>query len=109
MRLLFDEGLSPKLIDLLDDLFPGSESAHRNGLARQGDIGILDYAVAEGFGLVTTDADFETLTGKRSRAYVAILRACNYPTVVAAGVLRRNAIRIADLRNSRDRVLILAR
>jgi len=33
VKLLFDESLSPKLVELLGDLFPGSESALRNGLA----------------------------------------------------------------------------
>ena len=42
MKLLFDEGLSPKLVLLLRDLFPGSESALRNGLARAGDRRIPD-------------------------------------------------------------------
>ena len=37
MRLLFDESLSPKLVALLADLFPESESALRNGLAGAGD------------------------------------------------------------------------
>jgi Domain of unknown function (DUF5615) len=37
MKLLFDESLSPRLILLLRDLFPESESALRNGLARTGD------------------------------------------------------------------------
>jgi hypothetical protein len=32
MKLLFDEGLSPKLVDILNDLFPGSERALPNGL-----------------------------------------------------------------------------
>src|SRR5450432_4185019 len=32
MKLLFDESLSPKLVDLLRDLFPESESALRNRL-----------------------------------------------------------------------------
>jgi uncharacterized protein (DUF433 family) len=38
VKLLLDEGLSPKLLDMLGELFPGSESALRNGLARQGDL-----------------------------------------------------------------------
>jgi predicted nuclease of predicted toxin-antitoxin system len=46
VKLLFDEGLSPKLVDLLHDLFPESESALRNGLARSGDRKILEYAAA---------------------------------------------------------------
>jgi len=33
MKLLFDESLSPRLVELLRDLFPESESALRNGLA----------------------------------------------------------------------------
>jgi len=61
MKLLFDESLSPKLVPLLRDLFPGSESALRNGLARGGDRRILDYAAAHDFILVTTDSDFESL------------------------------------------------
>jgi predicted nuclease of predicted toxin-antitoxin system len=52
MKLLFDEGLSPKLVDILNDLFPGSESALPNGLAGQGDAGILAYATKHRFVLV---------------------------------------------------------
>ena len=63
MKLLFDESLSPRLVPLLSDLFPGSESALRNGLA----------------------------------------------TDVAAAVLRRNAIRIAELPSSQDYLIILDR
>lgn len=39
MKLLFDESLSPRLVALLQDLFPESESALRNGLAGAGDRG----------------------------------------------------------------------
>jgi predicted nuclease of predicted toxin-antitoxin system len=61
MKLLFDESLSPRLVPLLGDLFPESESALRNGLARVGDRRILEYAAAHGFILVSTDRDFEGL------------------------------------------------
>jgi predicted nuclease of predicted toxin-antitoxin system len=57
MKLLFDESLSPKLVQLLRDLFPGSESALRNGLAGAGDRKILDYAAIHDFILVSTDGD----------------------------------------------------
>lgn len=109
MKLLFDEGLSPRLIHLLDDLFPGSESALRNGLARQGDIKILEYTIAREFVLVTTDADFEKLVGRYYAARVVVLHSCNYPTAIAAGVLRREAIRIGNSFRSRQQVLILER
>lgn len=106
MKLLFDESLSPRLVLLLRDLFPGSESALRNGLARAGDRRILDYAAARGFILVSTDSDFERLLTQVPGAKVVILRSCDYPTEVAAEVLRRNAIRLAGFR-SQDQLIVL--
>ena len=109
MKLLFDEGLSPKLVDALADLFPDSQTALRNGLARQGDRAILAYAIAGEFVLVTTDSDFAVLVTEFPAARVVVLRACNYPTSVAADVLRRNAIWIAALPGSEKRLLVLDR
>jgi predicted nuclease of predicted toxin-antitoxin system len=109
MKLLFDESLSPRLVLLLGDLFPGSESALRNGLACAGDRRILDYAAAHDFILVSTDRDFERLLGQVPEARIVILRSCNYPTDVAAEVLRRNAIGIAELPGGRDHLIILDR
>jgi predicted nuclease of predicted toxin-antitoxin system len=109
MKLLFDESLSPRLVPLLGDLFPESESALRNGLARVGDRRILEYAAAHGFILVSTDRDFEGLLQQFPRAKVVILRSCDYPTEIAADVLRRNAIRIAELPTSRDQLIVLDR
>jgi predicted nuclease of predicted toxin-antitoxin system len=107
MKLLFDESLSPRLVSLLRDLFPESESALQNGLARTGDRKILDYAAAHDLILVSTDSDFERLLGRAPSAKVVILHSCNYPTHVAAEVLRRNAIRIAELSSSRNQLIIL--
>jgi predicted nuclease of predicted toxin-antitoxin system len=109
MRLLFDESLSPRLVSLLRDLFPESESALRNGLARIGDRRILEYAAAHDFVLVSTDRDFEHLLRQFPGAKVVILRSCDYPTEIAADVLRRNAIRIAEFCASHDEVITLDR
>ena len=109
MKLLFDESLSPKLVEILRDLFPESESALRNGLAGAGDLGILEYACSEGFVLVSTDGDFRRLLSRVIGASVVILRSCDYPTAVAAEVLRRNAIRIAELPNSGGGLIVLER
>lgn len=109
MRLLFDESLSPRLVELLSDLFPASESALRNGLARAGDLTILEYATAGGYVLVSTDSDFTRLVERFSGAKVVVLRSCDYPTDVAAEVLRRNAIRIAELRGSDGHLIVLDR
>ena len=107
MKLLFDESLSPRLVALLRDLFPGSESALRNGLACTGDRRIVDYAATHGFILISTDSDFERLADQSPGAKVVILRFCDYPTDVAAEVLRRNAIRIAEVPASWENLIIL--
>jgi predicted nuclease of predicted toxin-antitoxin system len=107
MKLLFDESLSPKLVLLLRDLFPKSESALQNGLAGAGDRRILEYAAANEFILVSTDGDFEGLMRYVPEAKVVILHSCDYPTDVAAKVLRRNAIRLAELQNSLTHVIVL--
>jgi predicted nuclease of predicted toxin-antitoxin system len=94
---------------LLRDLFPDSESALRNGLAGAGDFRILTHASERDFVLVSTDSDFEGILGRVPGAKVVILRACNYPTEVAAEALRRNAIRISLLVDSADNLLVLDR
>jgi predicted nuclease of predicted toxin-antitoxin system len=107
MKLLFDESLSSKLVDLTSRSFPEFESALRNGLVRSGDLRILEYACSGGFVLVSTDSDFERLLSSVSNAKVVILRACNYPTEVASEVLRRNAIRIAGLSGPCGQLIVL--
>lgn len=107
MKLLFDESLSPRLVSLLHDLFPQSESALRNGLACAGDRKILNFAASNDFILVSTDSDFEELVSQVPGAKVVILRSCDYPTDVAEEVLRRNAIRIAELPNSGVNLIFL--
>jgi predicted nuclease of predicted toxin-antitoxin system len=109
MKLLVDESLSPQLVPLLADLFPESESALRNGLARAGDRRILEYAAVHGFVLVSTDSDFDRLVAQVPGAKVVILRSCDYPTATAADVLRRNAVRIAELAASQYRLVVLDR
>lgn len=107
MKLLFDESLSPKLVSLLADLFPGSESARLNGLAKQGDAKILEYANKHDFVLVSTDGDFEILLNRYSGAKAVILQSCNYPTRIAAEVIRRNAVRFIELVQSKEQLICL--
>lgn len=108
MKLLFDEGLSPKLVEALGELFPKSESALRNGLAGSGDRRILEYAVQNGFILVTTDSDFEALANAFPSALIVVLKSCNYPTATAIDLLRRNAIRIAAMTPSKQHLLLIS-
>jgi predicted nuclease of predicted toxin-antitoxin system len=59
VKLLLDENLSPQLIDLLSDLYPGSAHVHQCGLGSANDMAIWDYAKTNGFTIVSKDSDFE--------------------------------------------------
>ncbi len=58
MKLLFDQNLSPRLVRRLADLFPDSQHVHALGLDRTPDDLIWEYALREGYLIVTKDVDF---------------------------------------------------
>jgi len=59
VKLLFDENLSPRLIEQLSDLYPGSAHVHQCGLGSLDDGAIWEYAKSNGFAIVSKDSDFE--------------------------------------------------
>ena len=65
MKLLFDQNLSPRLVTRLADLFPDSDHVFMLGLDRSDETAVWDYARAQGFLLVTKDADFSELSTLR--------------------------------------------
>jgi predicted nuclease of predicted toxin-antitoxin system len=62
MRLLFDQNLSPKLVNRLADLFPGSSHVQSIGLDCADDDQVWEYARLNGFAIVTKDADYNNLS-----------------------------------------------
>jgi predicted nuclease of predicted toxin-antitoxin system len=58
MKLLLDQNLSYKLCDRLADRFPGSSQVRLAGLEQADDRAIWEFAKANGFTIVTQDADF---------------------------------------------------
>jgi len=62
VKLLFDQNLSPRLVGSLSDLFPASAHVRDVGLATAGDQTVWDYAVAQGFIIVSKDSDFHQLS-----------------------------------------------
>lgn len=91
MKLLFDQNLSPRLIDLLGDAFPGSEHVRNVGLARADDDVVWAYAAAKGLIIVSKDAEFH----QRAVPYgpppkIVWLRVGNCPTTTIATLLRRH-------------------
>jgi predicted nuclease of predicted toxin-antitoxin system len=81
MRLLFDQNLSFKLCRQLADVFPDSSQVRLLGMAEADDRDIWEHAKANGFVLVSQDADFAemaTLYGPPPK--VIWLRCGNQPT-----------------------------
>jgi predicted nuclease of predicted toxin-antitoxin system len=58
VKLLFDQNLSFRLVDSLDDLFPGSCHVRSLGLDRSDDAAVWEYAKGNGFVLISKDSDF---------------------------------------------------
>ena len=109
MKLLFDANLSPQLAGRLAALFPDSAHVFDTGLARlTSDQAIWDYARTHGFILVTADSDFLDLSKDRGAPpKVVRLENCNYRTSRVEELLRRHAVRIAELEQSSRAVLVI--
>jgi len=92
MKLRFDQNLSYKLCRMLEDVFPGSEQVRRLGLSEADNRAVWRYAAANGFVLVTLDADFvELTTVLGSPPKLIWLRRSNQRTEVIEQMLRDNA------------------
>jgi len=57
MKLLFDENLSHRLAERLDDLFPNSTHVRNVGLKASDDPDVWKYAVDKEFVIVSRDVD----------------------------------------------------
>ena len=96
MKLLFDENLSFKLCTQLAKPFRGSSQVGLVGLAKADDRAVWQYAGANGFVLVSLDAEFaEMATLLGSPPKVIWLRRGNRPTTFIANLLRDQAEVIA--------------
>lgn len=62
LKLLFDQNLSPRLVVLLADVFPGSAHVRDVGLASADDADVWDYAKRNGLAIISKDADFRQLS-----------------------------------------------
>ncbi len=108
MRLLLDENLSRRLVERLADLFPGSTHAESEGLLQAPDIKVWEHAKANGFTIVTADADFyELATTFGPPPKVIWLRGCDYATTVAERLIRGQAIRVAEFLEAGDAAVLI--
>ncbi len=110
MRLLFDQNLSPKLVERLSDIFPGSIHVSRVGLDRAADEEVFSYASRHGYAIVSKDADFADMGQVRESAPKVIwLRLGNRTTPEIEMALRSRLPAIETLGGDPDaRVLMLS-
>ncbi|MBI2910683.1 MAG: DUF5615 family PIN-like protein [Chloroflexi bacterium] len=95
MRLLFDENVSPRLVQMLADAYPGSMHVRDVGLLAADDHQIWEYGRTWGFAIVSKDTDF------RERSFVEGFP----PKVIWLDVGNAGTMTIADLlRRERERV-----
>lgn len=92
MKLLFDQNLSPRLPDLLSDLYPQSAHVRSVGLREATDSVIWAYAREQGYAIVSKDTDFQ----QRSFLYgappkVVWVRAGNCPASTIELMLRSHS------------------
>ena len=62
MKLLFDQNLSPKLVNRLANLFPDSTHVQSVGLDCASDDQIWEHARLNGFAVVSKDEDYNNLS-----------------------------------------------
>lgn len=58
MKLLFDQNLSYRLVELLDDHFPKSEHVKLLSMEEASDSSIWEYARVNDFVIISKDSDF---------------------------------------------------
>ena len=62
MRLLLDHNVSPKLVRRLADVHPGSTHIFLEGMDREPDAFVWEYARTNAYVIVTKDADFADMS-----------------------------------------------
>ena len=95
MKLLFDQNLSPKLVNRLADLFPGSSHVQSVGLDCANDDRVWEHARLNGFAIVTQDKDYNNLSILRGNPPKLLwLQAGNCTTAQVEALFR---VRFADI------------
>jgi len=111
LKLLFDANLSPKLVGLLKDLFPGSLHIFDTSLVRNTpDQAIWDYARDNNLTIVSADSDFVGIAkSKGAPPKVVRIEDCDFRTAEVEALLRRYSISIAEMEHSSQDVLVIRR
>jgi predicted nuclease of predicted toxin-antitoxin system len=108
VKLLFDQNLSPKLVDLLADLFPGSLHVHSVALDRASDEAVWQYALDRRLIIVTKDSDFQERSQIAASGPKTIwIRRGNCTTATIEALLRKNIAQITALDRDTDSTFLI--
>jgi predicted nuclease of predicted toxin-antitoxin system len=109
LKLLLDENLSPRLIALIGDLYPGSRHVEDCELLNAPDEEVWRFAAENGFAIVSKDSDFSELSALHgSPPKVIWLRVGNCTTDRAGLALRDSFASIqAFLETNEESCLVL--
>jgi predicted nuclease of predicted toxin-antitoxin system len=108
MKLLFDQNLSPALVQKLADLFPGSTHTELAGLGRSDDASIWEFCQREGFVIVSKDNDFGFLAMQRGTPPKAIcIRLGNCTTQDVENAIRRDVDEIRSFGKNPEVALLI--
>jgi predicted nuclease of predicted toxin-antitoxin system len=100
MKVLFDQNLSPRLVNRLADLLPGSSHVQSLGLGSASDEDVWEYARLNGFAVVTKDEDYNNLSVVRgSPPKVIWLQLGNCTTAQVQAIFRARFADIEEFEN----------
>jgi predicted nuclease of predicted toxin-antitoxin system len=108
MKLLLDENLSPNIAHRLQDLFPGSHHVHDCGLGTADDEIIWEYALSNGYTIVSKDSDFyDRALLRGSPPKVVWVRAGNRSNQEIESILRSMSTEIEALEGASEATLTI--
>ncbi|WP_263378394.1 DUF5615 family PIN-like protein [Granulicella paludicola] len=110
MKLLLDENLSPRLVELLSDVYPGSQHVADVGLGSTDDAEVWAYAETHGFAIVSRDSDFADRSALKGWPPKVIwIRLGNCRTAAIEMVLRNGVEAVRRFGDGQAACLILGR
>jgi predicted nuclease of predicted toxin-antitoxin system len=108
MKLLLDQNVSPALVRRLADLYPDSAHVFTLGMGEADDISICEFAVEQGFVVVTKDADYcELLSLRQTPPKIIWIRTGNCSSSEVENLLRFHAEQIKAFGSSESVVLLM--
>jgi len=103
MKLHFDQNLSPRLVQVIEDLFPGSVHVREVALQMADDDQVWTYAATNGLAIVSKDSDFHQMSFVLGHPPKVIwIRHGNCSTSEAARILRYHVDAIREFNSNAE-------